>query len=427
MDKIKRKFKSIYQYLGLPLFIVYSLMILFLVIFIIKVFVTGGNTLYGLFFSDPNDTGMDFFNIAAMLKIGNPYDFVEFGAFYPPLCYLIIQIFAAIIPFKKDDYASGYVFSREIKASQAGLMVFIFYTVLSLIVLSYIIYKMVGKNEYEKIFLVISTLLFAPIIFTIERGNIIIFSLIFMLIFIYWYDNENKVKKEIALISLAISIVLKIYPIFFVIILLKQKKYKEMLRLLIYGIVLFFGPFLFFGGINTIGVFIKNIITGVKVTEDNIDNPERTLYRVDFTSNLKSFANSFGQSLNPIFLYISIAIIIVILVFFAFKFTDNYKIFTCLALLSTLFTPFNYYYAAIFYIIPFCLFIKARPDKKIDIAYGIMFLLLLLPFSFGEERDLFSLKVCNLAQFGMIILLIVDFIIQFAKRKSLKNEVPELE
>ena len=76
-----------------------------------------------------------------------------------------------------------------------------------------------------------------PVMFCLERGNILILSVVFAMFFIFFKDSDNKFIKELSYISLAMSAGIKIYPAVFGLTLIIEKKYKEALRLLFYGFI----------------------------------------------------------------------------------------------------------------------------------------------------------------------------------------------
>jgi hypothetical protein len=65
--------------------------------------------------------------------------------------------------------------------------------------------------------------------------------------------------RETALFLFAIAAALKLYPAVFGILYLVKKRYKEAGRLIIYGFLFFFVPFVFFQGGNGFRIFLYNI------------------------------------------------------------------------------------------------------------------------------------------------------------------------
>lgn len=84
----------------------------------------------------------------------------------------------------------------------------------------------------------------------LERGNSALCVAGLLTIVMQWRKSQSKRKREAALLLIAVSAGLKVYPCFLGILYLKERRWREAERLVIYGIVLFFAPFLFFGGIS---------------------------------------------------------------------------------------------------------------------------------------------------------------------------------
>ena len=115
-----------------------------------------------------------------------------------------------------------------------------------------------GSNKEKYLF--ITLMMFSiPFLFAFERGNIILVSFILLLVFMCFKDSENKVLREIALIGLAASAAIKIYPAIFGLILVKEKRWLDIFRVITYGLILFVLPFLFFGGYSSLILYLKNL------------------------------------------------------------------------------------------------------------------------------------------------------------------------
>lgn len=93
-----------------------------------------------------------------------------------------------------------------------------------------------------------------------QRGNSVLPLCVMLCIAFRWKDSESKVKRELALILIAASAAIKIYPAIAGMLYLYEKRYKEFLRLVLYGILLFFAPFVFFGGLEGLKTFVSKII-----------------------------------------------------------------------------------------------------------------------------------------------------------------------
>ena len=93
-----------------------------------------------------------------------------------------------------------------------------------------------------------------PFYFCVMRMNMNLMSAFFAFYFIVWHKEENKAKRYLALVCLAVAGLTKIYPLFLGVLLLRERRWKDVLLTAGLGILLFFLPFLLFkGGFSDIG------------------------------------------------------------------------------------------------------------------------------------------------------------------------------
>ena len=191
----------------------------------------------------------DFQNVVGYSGKLDPYHNVVYGPqekVYPPLSYLFAYLFSRLVDI--DVYYETNYFLNMYQ-EPLFLFMFILYNI-ALAVSFYEIlrHRLVGKRG-TVILLSIVFLFSRPMMFTIERGNSMILSMIFTMCFIFNYDSGSKIRKEFGLISLAIAAALKITPALLGLLLVIEKKHwKDALRTVLYGLLFFFIPFLFLKG-----------------------------------------------------------------------------------------------------------------------------------------------------------------------------------
>ena len=172
---------------------------------------------------------------------------------YPPITYMLSYIFSRIVNYEETAYTQTYCQTRF-------LIIFVLALVI-LIVLLYtlILYYLNGNIAYRlaTALLIVSS---GIMLFTLERCNIILLAEIFILFYLFNYNNENNIYKELALMSLAIAASIKITPAILGVLLLYKRQFKEAFRSMIYGLCAFFLPFLFFkGGFSNISLMIEHM------------------------------------------------------------------------------------------------------------------------------------------------------------------------
>ena len=105
-------------------------------------------------------------------------------------------------------------------------------------------------------------------LYAYERGNIVIYSFICSMMFVFFQNSKNKYMREIALMSLAFAAGLKIYPAFLGCLLLYNKEYKRAIRTVIYGIIMFIVPFFAFQEkLSGLPIFLNTLFKFQNITE----------------------------------------------------------------------------------------------------------------------------------------------------------------
>lgn len=272
MHRTKKPVKTINLYIILTIISLVSVLLVILL--------SNGSLFRIFFFSDQDDSLMDFFNSLIEVHTKKPYG--DFGVLYPPLANCFFYILQLFIPssFKvtwpKDHKETLYLVgtSKDIRMNQACMVVFLLTFLLFLFLFIILIQKFSKDRSNTLVF----CLLFSHgMIQILEHGNVIIIAFVFALIFYMFHDSENPVIKEIALISLAVSFGFKLYPAFLGIILLKKRLFKEAFRAIIYGIVLTILPMMFLDGFSGFSLWINNVFLFGTDPSSKIENILRIL------------------------------------------------------------------------------------------------------------------------------------------------------
>ncbi|MBQ9911477.1 MAG: DUF2029 domain-containing protein, partial [Firmicutes bacterium] len=177
-----------------------------------------------------------------------------FPAFAYLLYYLLVKIDPPDIPWGVEDW-------EAVMAYRFNLLVY-----LAIVIVLVLIFKTLTDHilpecpQIKRTALAAAVLLSAPFISgCIERGNISFLTAILMLAAVYLKDEDNKYAREAALILIAMAASLKIYPAFLGLIYIREKRWKETVRLIIYGLLFFLVPFAFTGGVASFIRFCKVI------------------------------------------------------------------------------------------------------------------------------------------------------------------------
>lgn len=339
-------------------------MLFFLLLFLFVGMVTRGSSIVACLHNFPDDTFMDFYN-----SLGHGKHAYENGVIYPPLANLIYYLLHALV--ERDVYYTGV---QAVRTSQSGMLLLSMYLVGLVLFFTYGVHLLYKGSENEK-FVVTTTLLFsAPFVFLIERANIVFLCLCFIMIFVWGYDSEKKWQKHIAFISLAIAVGIKGYPAVFGLFLLRDKKFKDAAILCLYGIVIFFAPFVFFGGLGSVTTFFKNLLS----TSDYMGQIGYG-WKVNLTNTMGwigvlTGAQEACRVIGLVLLVLCAAGGAFLMVFSHFD--EKWKTVAIPCILMVACPGFSFVYCLIFLSIPLLLFLSEEEKKKTDIVYLVLFVLL---------------------------------------------------
>lgn len=396
---------------------------LFIIIFFLSIILTHGDSVKHYLFSDQKDTFMDFFNSIYDTIGRHPY---QNGVIYPPICYVIYYIFSRFIPIEIFSGSNKMM----LKLNQGPMLSILIYLILEILFFILLCKKVKKGKEIEKNLFVFLMLLSVPFLFAFERGNIIFVLLILLIMFFAFKDSKNKVLKELSLISLACSAAIKIYPAIFGLVLIKEKKFKEINRVIIYGLILFFMPFIFFGGFGEVIQFYKNI-TGATASfnEDFIIN------KINFSTVADTIANLLSIPQNCINIIFKIFIILIFITSCINALISNskWKTTALLCCLMIGIPGISFTYTAIFLVIPLIYFLDEKKEKSfINFIYLILFILILFPnpislfeqgnFNYFYTNVSLNTKIMSFSIFILTLLLNIENFILCCNKNTIKKK-----
>lgn len=353
-----------------------------IVFFGITVVVTRGETLSSVFFHDINDTFMDFFNSICHTINRRPY---IIGSIYPPLAYVIFYIFSRFLSESQVDFISvGNLNGASIRETQGGRLAITVFLMLVFLLLILILTSCIKEKPLVKNGIIISICFSAPVYYTIERGNILILSMVFTLIFCITYNTPNKVMRETGYISLAIAAGIKIYPAILGIILIKERRYKETIRCVIYGLIFFLLPFLFIGGLESVPLLIKNILT----TSEGFSRDIGYGWKVNFSNSFMVLGKMIGfHDVSELFVQVLVIGIMIMCIVSAFFIKTRWKTVALLMLIAVGGPEFSFVYSVSFMVIPLVMLLNQKERYSTgDRIYLFLFLVLLGYYPFGNVK-----------------------------------------
>lgn len=243
------------------------------------------------------DMFMDFFN--SIRDGGSPNVYSERNNIYPPLCILIFRLFSKLI---NPDLVSSHFKNRTwLQMDELCMMIYFLFAIICILSLcrlieSYINIKNDKKFKLHAAIISFLAIISYPVMFCLERGNILILSVVFAMFFIFFKDSPNPIIREMSYIALACSAGIKLYPAVFGLILIIEKKYKEAVRLMIYGVIIVVFPIIFF--IDDFGAKTAAVSSLLNISAANVANEETASVLMKILKNLLSFATNKKSSLN---------------------------------------------------------------------------------------------------------------------------------
>lgn len=383
-----------------------------LVVCIIMGVLSNGVTVSNLLFNK-DDVFMDFFNSVVDCS-GDAYG--ESGVIYPPLVVLFYKFCSMF--FNIDSMKAS-----EVRETSLGMIIFVCFTIVSYILFAKLIYKYKNGSFANKSLFAFFTLFSFPMIYLIERGNIIVLVLPLLLYFVNEYDSDVKYKRHLAYICLAISVAIKIYPVFFGLLLLKKKKnFKNILLCIFYGAVFFFVPFIFVGGFSQLGVLIHNILY-----TSSMFGSKGFGFKVSISNTFSLFGHVFNhvrlfETAGTVFLIITVLAGLFLILFN--KWNEDWKIYAVISLIIILVPGFSYIYSVAYMIIPLLFFLNKKEIKWIDYIYSLLFIAqfiflvaktdeLFPSFNSAELNCNIATVVESIALLAMLVLLYLDGVITF--------------
>jgi len=404
---------------------IFFLFALFLVVCVLSAVIIHEYFFIGssLFFGDYTDIFMDFFNVNAFVEDMDPY--IGQGSSYPPLALLIAKIF--------NFFADYSVSGRAARGSYAGIISIVIFYALFFIPAYIMLFKTFISNGFKLRHVNLTFIAFfmcGPFLYGFLRGNYIFLSLVLSAFFFMFYRDKRAALRELSYIALALSVGIKLYPAVFALILIRDKRWKEFLRVVLYCAVFVVVPFFFFEGGFMANV--KSFITNLQVFSNQ---PYKFYNAIGVYTNFYSYGVSAANFVRVIYCaltgtamiecpdYVGLIGLIfnlafmAIIVFSAMVTPSRWKHVAAMVLVQTLFPDPSYVYSLVFMFIPIVMFIVDKNKKTgKDIFYALLFVIIMSPLQLGyviapyEKGLQYGYTVSNLLQtVGMLALAIALF------------------
>ncbi len=304
------------------------------------------------------DMFMDFYN--SMRDVANTdITYTARHVIYPPMANFIFLVFSRLA---NRAYTGTEFWERKNWVLYPDVMFLNFVFLCTAIVAIYALFSDKVKTSNRLKFLIgVFSVLNVPIIYTLERGNIILYSVIGLAFYAFFYDSESKLLRELSLIGLAFSFSIKLYPVIFGWRLLSDSRYKDAARCAVYGVLMLVLPSFFFGGPKCILQMLSNMTSFSPALPNSL------------LSNLIG-ANA-AAVISDIFLIVGVAVFIL----FSLFIKDISKLITVGMSVLIFFPSFSIFYSWTFMLIPIFIMLSRKSIKGFDWFY---FIPAIIPFMF---------------------------------------------
>lgn len=338
----------------------------------------------------------DFFDHIRRFYLGLDLVYQEgMHACFPPLAYCIYFLLSRVL------YNDNIEAPQELAVSGSGMLLIGMMTALFALFFIFAFDRLfrVEQSAGKKL---LAFLLFCsyPFWLAIERGNMSQLVLILLMYAMAFMDSGKKAEKEAALLFIAFAAGLKLYPAIMGVLYLAEKRYREAVRLVAYGVVLFFLPFVFFQGVDGFLIFLRNIsAVGSGTTGITIAG---LCGRMAEAAGLGLAQGHLAGRILSV-LYLGIVVLFCSL---------NKKSWQTIALLTSLMIIFiaaSGTYCLIYWVIPFLCFMnelyQRKNYRKLDYVYALLFSLV---FTAYPVQALGSSGMLYAALYLLILVILVD-------------------
>lgn len=370
-------------------------------------------TLYNSFLYPAYAAFCDFYDPLKFITDFKFYSKLQLWVVYFPLAYIVVIPFAYI----KNKFISYLIFL-------AGFL-----------------YYWIGKNKkelycenlskiqnFQNIFII--TAISYPFLYLVDKGNFDMYMLILLGAFTYFFNKEKYMKASI---FLAITNAMKPFSIFFVLLFLLRKKYKEAFASLALTAILVIGGFMVLH--DNFLVQIVDFLKTLVLFKDRYTYQINEWFGMAYSSSLymvfKLFLCKYTAvpivpihkmtSYYSIFSYIVTAITLV----FVCREKILWKQLTLLICNFLVLPYITYDYKLIFLFLPLWLFINEKEKTKFDMAYTILFALLLIPKHIVIPVHALSPSMANFYSISIIInpiiMILLSLLIILEKKDKCEN------
>lgn len=347
--------------------------------------------------------GIDFTSYYALSDMGqllgyalaeNPYT-EGYSTMYLPLCFLLIKPFALICAGRNEfsviseiDVDSPQKYQQILQYNYGVLhtpqfwIAAVSFYLIFITLCGIVLYKIVKwENRNNFILFYLAVVMSGPFAFGIFRGTNLFQGLLFVLLFLWLYRSPVKWQREIALVCLATAGVLKLYPLLFGALLLKEKRFFESVRVAVYFFILAILPFAFYENpLSTMKAYLINIVDFANSSDRINDTSSLSVY--SFFTFIFSVFRIEGTSFARFFCIGATVLTFALSVTVAIGSKSALKRFTAICCGIIAVPQVSYFYVLIFTVIPLFALIEEWNGLTVKekVLYALFYIACILPF-----------------------------------------------
>ncbi|MBO7048725.1 MAG: DUF2029 domain-containing protein [Spirochaetia bacterium] len=354
---------------------------------------------------------------------------------YPPLATFPYQVLAKMLPYElvKNDRTRNWEKTIILRDTMPGSVIGIVNNLLFILPFVLICVFFIQGDKIRKILYTSLLSISGVMIWVLERGNLISYSFLFLLLFVILYENgKTRSLKLVSYFFLAISANLKIYPACFGMLLLIKKDYRGVAYSIVISIIIYILSFFLCGYAPS--EFGRNFLNVFSYSDSY----------TAFLNNYNFSARNFLALLNYLLVKIAgkfqlldlhnfIFIAFTFLEFFIGLFISWYsslfwKRLAGLSLLCILVPVMSWQYALIFLFIPLLYFINDYDDSKSSRFYAVLFAIiisfLIIPISASLQKQPLTANfvVQDFAVQFLMLTLFLESLHNYWEQRSLANK-----
>lgn len=397
-----------------------SLTFICLISLICVIYVSQGAYIPFYFYGDELDTGMDFFNSLAEAASSGCY--LTYHVVYPPFINELLHKCALIIPGSLRNFLPkshlGIVLmrgtARDFRCHQAPMLLFIFF-IMTYIVLTFciIVYKF-RDHVLTGLLLSLAALCSCGSLTALERGNTVILSFVFTMLFLFGFDSDDIRIRRLSFISLAVATSLKLYPALYgLMIFCLKDRMSEIMKYICISVssalILSVCPLRHFGGLHGLKCYLTDLVAF------NSDVPGTICYRYGIRGIAEHFAADIYKHTGLIIGNISVlaeSLLVIILIALTISFAihvylrDNaWRAAGVITLALVLIQPQSTDYTLIFFVPVLLMLLYEEDALRIhDIPLFILLMVFILPYPTPRISDAYNtvLRHVDLIQFSLM-------------------------